>query len=116
MISFETIHETNLARCKRWHPGFPDDGWTGADWSNAVAGEVGELCNVVKKLRRDDMGTKGTQDPSRPQLMAMLADEMADVFLYLDLLSEFYDIDLPRAIIRKFNSVSEREGHPERLL
>lgn len=115
LISFETVHETNLARCKRWHPGFPNDGWTGADWSNAVAGEVGELCNVVKKLRRSDMGIVGKADSDRATLMAMLANEMADVFLYLDLLSSFYGVHLPSAIAGKFDAVSRREGWPERL-
>jgi NTP pyrophosphatase (non-canonical NTP hydrolase) len=45
----------------------------------------------------------------------MLADELADVFLYLDLLASKCGIDLPAAIVRKFNVVSERQDFPERL-
>lgn len=110
-LTFKQVHDINVSRCKKWHS--HNDEWTGADWSNAVAGEVGEMCNVVKKIRRDDFNNKGSRDPDRATLLQMLADEMADVFLYLDLLSEFYNIDLPDAITSKFNRVSEQEGFSE---
>ena len=45
----------------------------------------------------------------------MLANEIADVTLYLDLLADHYGIDVEAAIRRKFNIVSERQGFPERL-
>jgi NTP pyrophosphatase (non-canonical NTP hydrolase) len=45
----------------------------------------------------------------------MLADELADVFLYLDLLAWHYGIDLPRSIVSKFNRVSAAQGFPEEL-
>lgn len=45
----------------------------------------------------------------------MLGEELADVFLYLDLLAGYYGVDLPAAIVKKFNKVSEKQGFPERL-
>lgn len=115
-LTFEQVREANASRVRRWHPGFPDDAdWTGADWSNAMCGEAGELANVVKKLRRYECGLKGALDPTEVDLKAMLAHECADVFLYLDLLAQFYGIDLPAAVVEKFNIVSERQGFPERL-
>lgn len=114
-LTFERVEGINVARCKRWHPDFPNDGWTGADWSNAMAGEAGEACNVVKKLRRNDLNLKAAVDPERDVLVEHLADELADTFLYLQLLAAHYSIDLPAAIVRKFNAISEREGFPERL-
>jgi NTP pyrophosphatase (non-canonical NTP hydrolase) len=116
-LTFRRVTEVNSARCERWHPGYPhgDRNWSGADWANALAGEVGEACNVVKKLRRIDIGAPGLTDPPSDELRAALADECADVFLYLDLLATFYSIDLPAAIVRKFNVVSERQQFPERL-
>jgi len=115
-LTFERVREANASRTRRWHPGFPDDAdWTGADWSNAMCGEAGELANVVKKIRRFECGLNGALDPSNDELMAMLAHECADVFLYMQLLAEFYGIDLPAAIVEKFNIVSERQGFPERL-
>lgn len=115
-LDFAQLRRANLARVARWHAGFPHDGWSGADWSNAAAGEMGEAANVVKKLRRGETAMKpGAKDPSRETLLAMLADEIADTITYLDLLAAFYGIDVAAAVIHKFNAVSEREGFPDRL-
>lgn len=115
-LSFHDLRDTNVERCKRWHPGFPDDDWTVADWSNAAAGEMGEAANVVKKIRRGQFGHPGANDPSRQVLLDMLANEIADTVIYLDLLAAHAGIDLATAVRRKFNEVSEREGFPERLM
>lgn len=116
-LTFEEVAVINVQRCRRWHDGFPDgeDAWTGADWSNAMMGEAGEAANVVKKLRRIETGARGAVDPERERLVEMLGDELADTFIYLQLLAAFYGVDLPAAIVRKFNAISEREGLPERL-
>lgn len=108
--------EINVQRCKLWHQGFPNDVfWNLADWSNAVCGEVGELANVVKKIRRHDSPDtkKGADDPSREELLLKMADEIGDVYAYLDLLVVKAGIDIKAAITRKFNAVSVREGWPE---
>lgn len=110
------VSRKNLMRSRRWHPGFPkDDLWSGADWSNAMAGEAGEACNVVKKLRRLEIGAKGILDGSKDQLIADLAEEIADVYLYLDLLATKYGINKEQAIVDKFNKVSKLQDFPERL-
>lgn len=116
-LTFAQLSEANATRCNRWHPGFPkDQAWSGADWSNAMCGEAGELANVVKKVRRHETGTApGPDDPSLDKLMEMMAEEMADVVCYLDLLATFYGVDLAEAVVRKFNRVSERQGFPDRL-
>lgn len=76
-LTFAQLSETNATRCSRWHPGFPkDEAWSGADWSNAMCGEAGELANVVKKVRRYETGTTpGPDDPPLDKLMEMMADE-----------------------------------------
>lgn len=116
-LSFAGLRSANVRRCTRWHPGFPfDQQWTGADWSNAAAGEMGEACNVVKKIRRLETGCDpGPDDPPVSKLRAMLADEIADTITYLDLLGAYYGIDVAAAVVRKFNAVSVRQGFPERL-
>jgi NTP pyrophosphatase (non-canonical NTP hydrolase) len=115
-LTLQQISAANRARCERWHPGFPNDGWTGADWSNAMAGEAGETCNVVKKLRRLDFDLQQAAADTRPDLLAKLATEVGDTFIYLDLLAQHYGLDLGRCVVDTFNRVSVREGFPERLL
>ncbi|NIR37277.1 MAG: hypothetical protein GWN07_15240 [Actinobacteria bacterium] len=115
-LRFTEVTAANRNRTERWHPGFPDDNeWTVADWSNALCGEAGELANVVKKLRRYECGLRGPLDPSEDELRAMAGAEIADVYLYLDLLAVKLGVDLPAAVVAKFNRVSERQGFPERL-
>lgn len=129
-LTFAELRAANMARCGRWHPGFPaDDTWTGADWSNAVGGEAGELAeaalaivafagkvqNTVKKLRRYELSTNTAVDKPVDELWADFDREMADVACYLDLLATKYGRDLEGAIVAKFNAVSERQGFPERI-
>lgn len=116
-LTFDEVTRINRERCERWHPGFPDDDWSGSDWSNAMQGEAGEAGNVVKKLRRLETGvtSKRDVDITEAELRVKLADEIADTFLYLDLLASYYEIDMPRAIVSKFNRVSREAGFPERL-
>ena len=114
-LTFADVAHVNRKRAERWHPNFPHDGWTGADWGNAMAGEAGETCNVVKKLRRDDLGLHQAQAGTRAELMAKLATEIGDTFLYLDLLAQFYGLDLATCVVDTFNRVSIREDFPERL-
>lgn len=71
--------------------------WSLPEWGNAVAGEVGEMCNIAKKIKRGDVLEDGK---------GMLADEMADIIIYLDLMAARECISLEEAIIKKFNEVS----------
>lgn len=120
-LTFREVAETNARRCDRWHGGFPqrdESGWSGADWSNAMQGEAGEVGNVVKKLRRHELGLWGNRkegDGERASLIEKLADEIADTYIYLDLLATFYGVDIESAIVAKFNRISVEAGFPERL-
>jgi len=114
-LTFAEFARINRSRVERWHPGFPADGWTGADWSNAMCGEAGEAANVVKKLRRIETGLAGAVDPEREVLLANLANEIGDVFTYLDLLAQFYGLRLVECATEKFNNISKRERMPERM-
>jgi len=104
----------NFTRRNRWH-NQETEPWTGADWSNAMCGEAGEAANVVKKLRRHETKTSPQGDPGEDDLRLALADELADVVTYCDLLAAFYGIDLGEAVASKFNYVSRQQGFPERL-
>jgi NTP pyrophosphatase (non-canonical NTP hydrolase) len=115
-LTFVEVSDINRQRAGRWHQGFPDGPWNSADWGCALAGEAGEACNVIKKLRRLETGSdQGIDDGTKEELIEDLADEIADTFLYLDLLASYHDISLPGAICSKFNRISVRQGFPERL-
>ena len=113
-LTFRRLRETNARRVERWH-GPESEPWSGADWSNAMAEEMGEAANVVKKLRRGETGVVGSNDPSREELLQKLGAELADTIIYADLLAQHYGINLGAAVVWKFDAVSEREGFPERL-
>lgn len=116
-LTFQELSTVNARRASRWHPGFPgpDAYWTGADWSNAMCGEAGEAANIVKKLRRVECDLRGALDAPPEELLASLAEEIADVITYADLLATKYGINVAEAIIAKFNKVSDRQGFPEQL-
>lgn len=109
MTFFDDLRAANLARVARWHPAGLSS-WSVMQWACAMAGEAGEACNVAKKIQRAVDGVGG-----KTATAAELADELADTIIYADLLAASQGIDLRRAIIRKFNAVSIREGMPDRL-
>jgi len=119
MLTFSEVTAANVARCARWHKGGMND-WTVADWAVAMAGEAGETCNAVKKLRRVEDEIANISDPerqlsTRAEAIAKIGEEIADTFLYLNLLAVRLGIDLPSEVVRKFNATSVRYGFPERL-
>jgi NTP pyrophosphatase (non-canonical NTP hydrolase) len=71
--------------------------WTIADWGNALAGETGELCNLIKKIRRGDNID-----------LAEVGKELADIVIYADLLADTLGLNLGECVRSKFNEVSER--------
>lgn len=123
-MDLRDISAMNRQRANRWHHGFPDntDGWSLADWSNAMQGEAGEAGNIVKKLRRIETGLRQAEQGAtsdremRALLLTKLETEIGDTGVYLDLLAQAAGLSLNRAMIRTFNRVSEREGFPERLV
>lgn len=60
-------------------------------WGCALAGEVGELCNLLKKQHR------GWEDV----LSKEVAEELADVVIYCMIIANTLDIDLQAEVARK---------------
>lgn len=109
MLTFEQLAQMNASRLVKWHKG---TAWSTSDWVTAVTGELGELASLVKMMNRTRDGLPGNKFDVTTQ---MLADELADVVCYLDLLSTSLGISLGKAVTAKFNAVSERMGFEERL-
>jgi NTP pyrophosphatase (non-canonical NTP hydrolase) len=97
-----TLRDANKARQLEWDK---DDKITAAYRGNELAGEVGEACNIIKKLERERMGIRGSRAS-----IGDLADELADVVICVDLIAMQYGINLDHAISRKFNWTSEKYG------
>ncbi len=113
-LTFDALRSANSnRRASISHGG---NTWTLGDWACALAGEVGEACNIIKKIRRGDFEPHpdGYGDGYDDAKVA-LAKELADVITYCDLLAEVLHIDLGEAVRSKFNEVSVRRSLPHRL-
>lgn len=115
-ISFYELAAQNYKRCRRWHPKGINE-WSLSDWGIAAAGEMGEACNVIKKLNRLRDGLQGNKigEMTETELKEKLGDELADTIIYLDLIAARVGLSLAECVRRKFNAVSNREGFPEKL-
>jgi len=110
-LTFDSFRVANVNRCIKWHPAGIAS-WSPSDWMTAVTGELGELASLLKMRNRERDGLPGNKfSPTQKQI----ADEIADVLTYLDLLAEALGVDLGKAAIEKFNEVSGRVGFPDRL-
>lgn len=115
VLTFEYLRNANIQRCTS-KDGFshPLGGWSVAEWGAATGGELGEALNIAKKLIRIRDGVPGNKE-SEAELNKMLADELADVAIYLDLWAASQGIDLEQAIISKFNKTSDKIGSTIKL-
>lgn len=115
-MSFDELRKANTSRCEQSFHGI--DRWTPAEWACAMAGEAGEACNVVKKMRRLAFAPEQISSADWPAFDALRNDlkkELADIVAYADLLAARMEINLGQAVAEKFNEVSERVGSKVRL-
>ncbi|MFM1857373.1 MAG: hypothetical protein RLZ05_433 [Bacteroidota bacterium] len=86
-------------------------------WTTALAGEVGELCNMIKKLQRVEKGgVDGGSSYIASQInKEMLEEEVGGIAIYLDLLASLLEIDLEEAITKTFNNKSAELGFSQRI-
>ena len=101
------LRKANIERQTIWCPDeMPDLSFRG----NELSGEVGEACNVIKKLERERHGWRGSRDTKEH-----LAEELADVVICADLCAITAGIDLASAVVAKFNATSDKVGIPVKL-
>lgn len=113
-FDMKLFRKLNVERSNQWHGDTRP--WTTSDWATAFAGEAGEVCDAVKKLNRyrDGIGMERAKGKDEAKYLQDLADEIADAYIYIDLLAHHEGIDLGKAIQKKFNEVSEKYGFPQR--
>lgn len=115
-LTFTALRQANRARLPQFknrkgepaHSTADGSDWSLGEWCNALCGELGEAANIIKKIRRGDMALDGEGRQA-------LADELADIQTYLDILAFRAGIDLGAATVSKFNHVSRRVGSPVSL-
>jgi NTP pyrophosphatase (non-canonical NTP hydrolase) len=101
-IYYTSLRSANEARQKEWDR---DNNISLAYRGNELAGEVGEACNVIKKLERERLGIRGSR-----ATVEQLAEELADAVICLDLIAMQAGIDLQQAVQEKFNATSGKYG------
>jgi NTP pyrophosphatase (non-canonical NTP hydrolase) len=89
--------------------------WSSSDWLAALTGELGEAANIVKKLNRVRDGIPGNTNTPE-QLKEMLAHELADVAIYLDLFCQSLGFDLETIREEKFAITNKKLGYTEQEL
>lgn len=114
-LTLRALRAANLDRLPQFRNGQgqpahdrPDGSdWSLNDWFTAVTGEVGELGNLLKKVRRGDF----TIEEARTKI----AGEIADVLIYLDILAFHCGVALDDAAVATFNAKSEQVSATTRL-
>ena len=108
-LGFDELREANITRCEEVFHAL--NNWSPTDWACAFAGETGEACNKVKKLRRLDGADSGQDTPeARATLIEQIGEEIADAIIYADLLAARLGIYLSVVVVKKFNAVSHARG------
>ncbi|MGF7053959.1 NTP pyrophosphatase (non-canonical NTP hydrolase) [Bosea sp. OAE752] len=105
---FSDLRAANIARDKEWNTG--SERVSLSFRGNELAGEIGEACNVLKKLERERIGLVGSR-----ATLDDLAEELSDGIICIDLIAMDTGIDLGPAVERKFNKTSVARGLATRL-
>jgi len=96
-MKFEDLAKANLVRCEKSFHLLKE--WSPSDWSNAMAGECGEVCNLTKKLLRGE-----NIQPHE------IGQEIADTVIYADLLAQRIGMSLGDLVRKTFNQKSDEVG------
>lgn len=104
------LREVNVARATEDFKTYQNAGLL--YFTTAIAGEVGELCNLVKKLERARVGGPDIGHTSRLKDITpeKLRDEIGGILIYVDLLASLLGVDCDEAIVETFNRVSREIG------
>lgn len=101
-LSFNTLRDANIQRLSASKYVKCEENWTPAHWMQATLGELGELANILKKVDRGDFTLESAKED--------IANELADVQTYLDILAYKLGVNLGKATVEKFNAISLRIG------
>lgn len=101
-MEFELLRQANIRRDAIWDS---ERRITALFRATELSGELGEACNVIKKLEREKMGLRGSRET-----LEHLSEELADIIICVDLVAMHYDIDLWYEVRQKFNATSVKQN------
>lgn len=114
-MDITAFQRANEERKLHWHAG---NDWNFAEWTNAMAGETGEACNIAKKILRleNELPNKeaGLDRNDMEELKARLAREVADSIIYGLLIMSKLGVNGSDVIADVFDKKSEEYGFPNR--
>lgn len=105
-LDFDQLRLANQTRAVEWRQGRDADTVPLTFATTELAGEVGELCNIIKKVERHELGLRGGVSPH--DAWENICEEVGDVVICIDLIAMKLDIDLSGAIRHKFNKTSDK--------
>ena len=68
--------------------------WSLTQWTNALAGETGELCNFAKKVERDEVNYD-----------VDMGKELADIVIYAAIIAEYIGVNLHQKFCSAFEEL-----------
>ena len=85
--------------------------WEITEWTNAMAGEAGEACNLTKKVRRGDfnLGSEIEVKGEKMTVQKAILKELADVICYASILMSVLGADIEEEVNHKFHEVLARD-------
>lgn len=104
-LSLNELRQANVTRNGEWNENGVSVQYPLSFRTTELAGEVGELCNAIKKLERIRLNIVGGK-----QLTEDDWDEFGDVLISLDLLAMEANVNLSEVTVRKFNKTSTKHG------
>ena len=84
--------------------------WSTSDWLTATVGELGEAANVIKKINRVRDNIPGNKETVQ-RLQSKLFRELADTFIYLDLMAQSLGFNIGDAALVTFDEKSAEIGY-----
>lgn len=111
-MNLKKFSAVNLERCTSSEGfGHSLDRWSPAEWTNAIAGELGEAANLTKKLLRHRDGVAGNYKPEDQDVFALhrrAARELADAIIYAGLAIQRLGFDTSDVLKSVFNAKSDQ--------
>jgi len=76
-----------------------------------LAGETGELANLVKKYYREKVRNYRLPTDGQEDFVSLMKEELTDVFIYTMILSYLLEVDLEKEFFNKKKNNEERFKH-----